>query len=76
MKKQDPGLVLTGVDELDQVIKVLLSTNMFVAGFLGFFLDNTLPGYNLIPKGWPKKKPGVFKNHLFTKNITVNIYIE
>ena len=22
------------------------------------------------------KKPGVFKNHLFTKNITVNIYIE
>lgn len=27
-----------------QVVKVLLSTSMFVAGFLGFFLDNTIPG--------------------------------
>ncbi len=27
-----------------QVIKVLLETSMFVAGFLGFFLDNTIPG--------------------------------
>ena len=36
---------LTGVDQLDQVIKVLLSTSMFVAGFLGFFLDNTITGY-------------------------------
>ena len=27
-----------------QVIKVLLSTSMFVSGFLGFFLDNTIPG--------------------------------
>ena len=45
MKRQDPGMELTGVDQLDQVIKVLLSTSMFVAGFLGFFLDNTITGY-------------------------------
>ena len=29
---------------VDQIIRVLLSTSMFVAGFLGFFLDNTIPG--------------------------------
>ena len=29
---------------LGQVLNVLLKTSMFVAGFLGFFLDNTIPG--------------------------------
>ena len=33
-----------------QVIKVLLSTSMFVAGFLGFLLDNTIPGNKFIKK--------------------------
>ena len=42
--KQNPGLVLTGSDEVDQILKVLLETSMFVGGFLGFFLDNTIPG--------------------------------
>ena len=28
----------------DQVIFVLLSTQMFVGGFVGLFLDNTIPG--------------------------------
>ncbi|XP_051787126.1 solute carrier family 23 member 2 [Erpetoichthys calabaricus] len=37
-------IVNTGIRELDQVIIVLLTTNMFVGGFLGFFLDNTIPG--------------------------------
>jgi len=27
-----------------QVITVLLSTSMFLSGFLGFVLDNTIPG--------------------------------
>ena len=44
MKKQPVNLVLTGVDELDQIIRVLLSTSMFVAAVLGFALDNTIPG--------------------------------
>ncbi|XP_012905620.1 solute carrier family 23 member 1 isoform X2 [Mustela putorius furo] len=33
----------TGILQLDQVIQVLLTTGMFVGGFLGFFLDNTIP---------------------------------
>ncbi|KAG1649651.1 Solute carrier family 23 member 2 [Nymphon striatum] len=34
------------VPALDQMIRVLLSTQMFVGGFIGFFLDNTVPGTN------------------------------
>nr|XP_004542218.2 solute carrier family 23 member 1 [Maylandia zebra] len=34
----------TGVKEVDQVLQILLTTHMFVGGFLGFFLDNTIPG--------------------------------
>ncbi|XP_064455241.1 solute carrier family 23 member 2-like isoform X2 [Ornithodoros turicata] len=39
-----PGVIATGSPELDQVINVLLSTSMFVGGFVGIFLDNTIPG--------------------------------
>jgi len=42
--KNNKDVELFGIVELDQIIKVLLSTSMFVAGFLGFFLDNTIPG--------------------------------
>ena len=44
--KDNPDVVLTGVGEgkLDQILKVLLETSMFVGGFLGFLLDNTIPG--------------------------------
>ncbi|KAM3926594.1 solute carrier family 23 member 1-like [Leptodactylus fuscus] len=38
------ALLETGIVQLDQVILVLLTTGMFVGGFLGFFLDNTIPG--------------------------------
>ena len=34
----------SGVKEVDQVVHILLTTHMFVGGFLGFFLDNTIPG--------------------------------
>ncbi|KAL4231904.1 hypothetical protein ACF0H5_009480 [Mactra antiquata] len=34
----------TGNTDLDQAIKVLLGTAMFVGGFIGCFLDNTVPG--------------------------------
>ncbi|XP_073506309.1 solute carrier family 23 member 1-like isoform X2 [Phyllobates terribilis] len=40
----NPELLETGIIQLDQVILVLLTTGMFVGGFLGFFLDNTIPG--------------------------------
>uniref|UniRef100_A0A665VEW9 Si:dkey-106n21.1 n=1 Tax=Echeneis naucrates TaxID=173247 RepID=A0A665VEW9_ECHNA len=45
------GLVLpswfhsnSGIQELDQVIVVLFTTHMFIGGFFGFILDNTIPG--------------------------------
>ncbi|XP_069484879.1 solute carrier family 23 member 1-like [Ambystoma mexicanum] len=37
-------LVQTGILQLDQVLQVLLTTGMFVGGFFGFLLDNTVPG--------------------------------
>lgn len=40
----NPGCINTGSDELDRVLTVLFSTAMFVGGFLGFILDNTVPG--------------------------------
>ncbi|KAI3371588.1 hypothetical protein L3Q82_024145 [Scortum barcoo] len=36
--------IATGIVELDQVLQVLLTTSMFVGGFFGFILDNTIPG--------------------------------
>lgn len=40
------SIIDTGNNELDQVIKVLLGTAMFVGGFVGCLLDNTVPGTN------------------------------
>ncbi|XP_022058796.2 xan_ur_permease domain-containing protein [Acanthochromis polyacanthus] len=40
----NPKAITTGVVELDQVLQVLLTTSMFVGGFYGFILDNTIPG--------------------------------
>ncbi|KAG7177561.1 solute carrier family 23 member 2-like [Homarus americanus] len=39
-----PDVIQTGWPILDQVLRVLLQTPMFVGGSLGFFLDNTIPG--------------------------------
>lgn len=36
--------IKTGSETLDQILIVLLSTSMFVGGFLGCLLDNTIPG--------------------------------
>ncbi|XP_062051116.1 solute carrier family 23 member 1-like [Lepus europaeus] len=41
---RNPEILQTGIPQLDQVIQVLLTTGMFVGGFLGFLLDNTIPG--------------------------------
>ncbi|KAG5845824.1 solute carrier family 23 member 1 [Anguilla anguilla] len=40
----NPGIIDTGLKELDQVIIVLFTTHMFIGGFFGFVLDNTIPG--------------------------------
>ncbi|XP_058533777.1 solute carrier family 23 member 1 isoform X2 [Ochotona princeps] len=39
-----PGAINTGVPEVDQILTVLLTTEMFVGGCLAFILDNTVPG--------------------------------
>ncbi|XP_076612790.1 solute carrier family 23 member 1-like [Chaetodon auriga] len=41
---KNPDFFKTGVQEIDQIVYILLTTHMFVGGFLGFFLDNTIPG--------------------------------
>ncbi|XP_039716797.1 solute carrier family 23 member 1-like isoform X2 [Pteropus medius] len=41
---KNPERLQTGILQLDQIIQVLLTTGMFVGGFLGFLLDNTIPG--------------------------------
>ncbi|XP_051917187.1 solute carrier family 23 member 1 isoform X3 [Hippocampus zosterae] len=38
------GIIDTGIKELDQIIVVLFTTHMFIGGFFGFILDNTIPG--------------------------------
>ena len=40
----NPNAIQTGSEVADSIITVLLSTSMFVAGVLGFVLDNTIPG--------------------------------
>lgn len=40
----NPGAINTGVPEVDQILTVLLTTEMFVGGCLAFILDNTIPG--------------------------------
>ncbi|KAL3201425.1 hypothetical protein MRX96_012472 [Rhipicephalus microplus] len=42
--RRHPAAIATGSAEVDQVFRVLLSTSMFVGGFVGIFLDNTVPG--------------------------------
>ncbi|XP_034018592.1 solute carrier family 23 member 1-like [Thalassophryne amazonica] len=41
---KNPGFIATGAEEADQVLQILLNTPMFIGGFLGFCLDNTIPG--------------------------------
>lgn len=39
-----PSSTLSGIDSIDQVLNVLLTTAMFVGGCVAFILDNTIPG--------------------------------
>ncbi|XP_075457736.1 solute carrier family 23 member 1 isoform X2 [Ascaphus truei] len=39
-----PNYIKTGITEVDQILTVLLTTEMFVGGCIAFFLDNTMPG--------------------------------
>ena len=41
-EQEDP--IQTGSDTLDNILRVILSSSMFLAMLLGFVLDNTIPG--------------------------------
>ena len=42
--EENGDAINTGSDVIDQIIKVMLTTSMFIAGLSGFILDNTIPG--------------------------------
>ncbi|XP_051238150.1 solute carrier family 23 member 2 [Dicentrarchus labrax] len=60
----NPGIIDTGITELDQVIVVLFTTHMFIGGFFGFILDNTIPGTDKERgiKNWQDKAQDQSKN--------------
>ncbi|UYV78164.1 hypothetical protein LAZ67_16000346 [Cordylochernes scorpioides] len=41
---ENPAAIATGNSSADQIIRVLLTTNMLVGGFLGLVMDHTMPG--------------------------------
>lgn len=43
-REENKDVIQTGEPELDQIITVLLRTNMLVGGITGLLLDNTIPG--------------------------------
>lgn len=51
-RPENKYIINTTVPLLDQVLSVLLRTSMFVGGFLGFVLDNTIPGTVCLPFLW------------------------
>lgn len=53
--KENP--LVTGIEGVDQVLNVLLTTAMFVGGSVAFILDNTIPG-TLEERGVQKLKCG------------------
>ncbi|EEB16727.1 purine permease, putative [Pediculus humanus corporis] len=44
LKHNEEIFLITGFLPLDQLVRILLSTPMFIGGFIGFILDNTIPG--------------------------------
>lgn len=43
-------ILFTGSSVVDQILSVILGTNMFVGAFIAFVLDNTIPG--LFIRSW------------------------
>uniref|UniRef100_UPI00398F5EC4 solute carrier family 23 member 1 n=1 Tax=Pristiophorus japonicus TaxID=55135 RepID=UPI00398F5EC4 len=57
----NPGVINTGSLDIDQILTVLLTTEMFVGGCLAFILDNTIPG-TLEERGLVQWKEGALAN--------------
>ncbi|KAJ7341528.1 hypothetical protein JRQ81_005733, partial [Phrynocephalus forsythii] len=56
-----PDAISTGVAEVDQIFRVLLTTEMFVGGSIAFILDNTVPGTQE-ERGLVQWKAGAYAN--------------
>ncbi|KAK3706541.1 hypothetical protein QZH41_013025, partial [Actinostola sp. cb2023] len=66
--------IKTGIREIDQIFKVLLTTNMFVAGFVGCIFDNTVPG-TLDERGMITWREQIHNDHAGDADNTVrNVY--
>ncbi|ROT82426.1 hypothetical protein C7M84_024385 [Penaeus vannamei] len=57
--ESNPGVIKTGDAIADQLLTVLLQTSMFVGGFLGFLLDNTVPVHLFI---YPFIHPSIYQS--------------
>ncbi|KAM4677754.1 solute carrier family 23 member 1 [Discoglossus pictus] len=64
----NPNYIKTGVTELDQILTVLLTTEMFVGGCIAFFLDNTMPGTEE-ERGLVQWKQGAHANSETSKDL-------
>ncbi|XP_053142570.1 solute carrier family 23 member 1 isoform X2 [Hemicordylus capensis] len=56
-----PNAINTGIAEIDQILTVLLTTEMFVGGSIAFILDNTIPGTQE-ERGLVQWKAGAYAN--------------
>ncbi|KAM4748804.1 solute carrier family 23 member 1 [Rhinophrynus dorsalis] len=56
-----PNYIKTDITEVDQILTVLLTTEMFVGGCVAFFLDNTMPG-TMVERGLIQWKQGAQEN--------------
>uniref|UniRef100_A0A8D0ECU6 Solute carrier family 23 member 1 n=1 Tax=Salvator merianae TaxID=96440 RepID=A0A8D0ECU6_SALMN len=56
-----PEAINTGIAEVDQILTVLLTTEMFVGGSIAFILDNTVPG-TAEERGLVQWKAGAYAN--------------
>lgn len=66
----NPSAIKTGSQTVDNVFTVLLSTGMFVGGFIGFILDNTIKG-TANERGmsyWKKMRSGL-KNSTLSQHL-------
>ncbi|KAL3863440.1 hypothetical protein ACJMK2_005196 [Sinanodonta woodiana] len=70
---RNAGAIHTGNDELDQVINVLLGTAMFVGGFIGCLLDNTVPG-TMEERGLITYRKELVSSSLQSSSVSLKIY--
>eukprot|EP00070_Physeter_catodon_P042181 XP_028349075.1 solute carrier family 23 member 1 isoform X2 [Physeter catodon] len=64
----NPDAINTGIPEVDQILTVLLTTEMFVGGCLAFILDNTVPG-SPEERGLIQWKAGAHANSEMSTNL-------